>query len=317
MPPERAPVRGTVACMSFERSDLGRWFILGAIVAACSSTTGQSPTGTGTTSSQQIGPAGGSVHFEGATLDVPAGAVTADTTITITSSTGSAPSGTTASSPIYVFGPEGLTFSKAATVHIDFTGSGTHAAIMWSKVGGVGFDSLSTSVQGQTAASPVTHFSQGFVADVSSVGMGTGGVSGSTGGVTGAGGLTAAGGSMAAGGAGGLRATGGSMSAGGAGGSMSAGGAGGGCSTAFCPILGAGTVCCTAGKCGILSGSVCQVAGGAGGAGGAAGAGGASAAGGAGGAPSCNAAFCPSAGSGAPCCKANGSCGTNLGSGCQ
>jgi hypothetical protein len=117
--------------MSFSRSELVRWFILGAIVAACSSTMGQSPIGTGTTSSQQIGPAGGSVHFEGATLDVPPGAVAADTTITITSSTGSAPSGTTALSPVYVFGPEGLTFSKAATVHIDFTGGRGSASEPW------------------------------------------------------------------------------------------------------------------------------------------------------------------------------------------
>src|SRR2546421_7855492 len=62
-----------------------------------------------------IGPGGGMLAVSGgAALEIPAGALAKDTTITISQSSAQAPGG--ALSPVYDFGPDGTTFSKPVTV---------------------------------------------------------------------------------------------------------------------------------------------------------------------------------------------------------
>jgi hypothetical protein len=64
-----------------------------------------------------VGPSGGQVApTDGAGAMVPPGAVTTDTTITITPSAAAAPSGATAVSGVYNYGPEGTQFAKPVTI---------------------------------------------------------------------------------------------------------------------------------------------------------------------------------------------------------
>src|SRR5262245_35696453 len=79
------------------------------------------PVGTGATVTKSAGPEGGTVALDdGTTLEVPAGALDSSQSITITSSMDAPPSGVTNLSPIYKFGPEGLTFKIPVTVHLPF-----------------------------------------------------------------------------------------------------------------------------------------------------------------------------------------------------
>ena len=123
------------------------------------------PMEAGSTVSVVTGPSGGTVTGQGVMLDIPAGALTANQTITITATSDSPPPGVTALSPLFEFGPSGLTFQVPITVHFDLTSSGSNPVIMWSAATASGFASVATSVVGSVASGQVTHFSGGFVAD--------------------------------------------------------------------------------------------------------------------------------------------------------
>ena len=88
------------------------------------------PKGTGATNSAVIGAAGGSITLEGVTVMFPPGALTMDTTITLTSTLEQPPETfDTWNSPVYAFAPEGLVFAKPVVVSMDFTGSPTNAGL--------------------------------------------------------------------------------------------------------------------------------------------------------------------------------------------
>jgi len=140
-----------------------------AWVACSSGPTG--PVGTGGTITQSVGPSGGTVAMQGATLEIPSGALSANEAISITSTTNAPPPGVTNLSPIYEFGPEGLVFNSPVTVSLTFTPGGVgRPIIVWSTLGGGGFETLTTTTHGTVATASVTHFSEGFVADNSTVG---------------------------------------------------------------------------------------------------------------------------------------------------
>ncbi len=109
-----------------------------------------------------IGPAGGSVSGAGIALTIPAGALDADVEIGITDTGGDAPDGFTASSPIFRFTPEGLSFAVPIAVSVDFTGAADGVALIWSLPSGDGFESLGGSIEVQTVTGQVSHFSEGF-----------------------------------------------------------------------------------------------------------------------------------------------------------
>lgn len=161
--------------------------VIGVIVVGCSSNGGSSgssaPAGTGASKSEPIGAAGGKVTVEGVTLTVPPGALANDQTITVTSTTGSAPSGASAFSPVYTFTPAGLKFATPVTVEIAFTGDAAKAAVFWSS-DGAAWEKLATTASGTIAKASVLHFSSGFVGDgsVSFPGVGGGGTGGTDGG---------------------------------------------------------------------------------------------------------------------------------------
>lgn len=116
--------------------------------------------GTGT-----IGPDGGTVSLSsGPTVQVPAGALSVKTPITISASTVTAPSG--AVTAVYQFGPEGTSF--AVPVRVSFpVPAGTKASdvtVYWTRKGSTtDWELLQTTLSGTTASAETTHFSAGFV----------------------------------------------------------------------------------------------------------------------------------------------------------
>ena len=122
------------------------------------------PTGTGETKTAVIGATGGTLANDDATLTVPANALAQDTELSITSTTSAAPTGYDRYSPIYDFGPEGLTFAEPVTIELAFTGDANKATLFWSVAGNRdAFEALEGTVSGGSITAQVTHFSLGFV----------------------------------------------------------------------------------------------------------------------------------------------------------
>ncbi|MFL5312394.1 MAG: hypothetical protein ACJ79H_18320 [Myxococcales bacterium] len=109
-----------------------------------------------------IGPSGGMLAMAGgAALEIPAGALAKDTTITIAQVSEQSSGG--ALSPVYEFGPDGTTFSKPVTVTFTVP-SGTGAgSVYWTAPQGAAYEELPTIIQGTTAVAQISHFSRGFV----------------------------------------------------------------------------------------------------------------------------------------------------------
>src|SRR5215813_11785722 len=109
-----------------------------------------------------IGTAGGNLALPGgAALQIPAGGLSKDTTITITRSSAQAPGD--AMSRVYEFGPAGLAFAKPVTVTFTVPDGTTAGSVFWTGTGNDAYEELSTMVQGSTAVANVAHFSRGFV----------------------------------------------------------------------------------------------------------------------------------------------------------
>lgn len=144
---------------------------LALLVGACSAA--PDPRGSGAAVTRTIDAAGGELAVEGATLTIPAGALAAPTEITVTATTGSAPAGYTALSPVFRFEPDGLAFAQPVAVSLPWGGDPAGAAIHWSRADG-GFERLASTVDGTTMKASVEHFCQGFVGRESPVDGGTG-----------------------------------------------------------------------------------------------------------------------------------------------
>jgi hypothetical protein len=146
-----------------------------------------------------------------ARLAVPAGAVTSETTITVTMTNAAAPPGVTADGAVFKFEPDGLVFAKPVAVTLAFRSS-VHPTVYWSNAVG-GYDQIGGSVEGSAITAEVMHFSSGFVGELATD-SGTDGETSGTGGP---------GGSVGGGGVGGNLGTGGpagSVGSGGASGSL-------------------------------------------------------------------------------------------------
>lgn len=146
-----------------------------ALLLACSACTSPAPASTST----PIGPSGGTVSSGGVVLDVPSGALSSQQTLSIATSSDAVPTGYEAFSPLYRFGPDGLTFASPVMIRIPFTGDASRATIFWTSASGTGFDALPTTVEGDVALAQVTHFSEGFVGALL-CSPGCGGTSGGT-----------------------------------------------------------------------------------------------------------------------------------------
>jgi hypothetical protein len=110
---------------------------------------------------QIVGAAGGSLSAGGAVLTIPAGALSSDTAITVTTSDAPTPAGYTGLSPIYSLAPAGTTLLTPATIAIKMTAQAAGATVFWSNTSG-GYDALPTSVTGETASASITRLAEGF-----------------------------------------------------------------------------------------------------------------------------------------------------------
>jgi hypothetical protein len=95
-------------------------------VLACTPEKLPNPAGSGANKTQMVDSAGGAIELEGATLNIPAGAVPDGQMITVTSSTAPAPEKYESFLPVFVFEPSGLEFAIPVTIEMDGgTGGGT------------------------------------------------------------------------------------------------------------------------------------------------------------------------------------------------
>jgi len=127
-------------------------------------------TGNGAKITKTIGVDGGSITLTGGvagtvTIAIPAGAVAATTSITITETTDAPPTGYTTYSPVYKFEPEGTAFAKPISVTLPFDGDAHLATLFWSREGTTGYERVGGIPLGTTLTGPASHFSKGFIAD--------------------------------------------------------------------------------------------------------------------------------------------------------
>ena len=113
-----------------------------------------------------IGATGGTVSCGGATVNIPAGALSTAVPIQIVPTGVDAPSGYTGYSRIFRFEPAGTAFAMPVQVSIPFMGNAARATLFWSRpAGSTGYDRLGGLATGTAVTGSVTHFSSGFIAD--------------------------------------------------------------------------------------------------------------------------------------------------------
>jgi len=112
---------------------------------------------------ENIGPEGGWVSLDdGASIDIPSGALDEAVAITLSQTDDSPSSGYEALSRVYRFEPSGLTFDIAATATMPFTGAADEAVMYWSQPGG-GYEDIGGEASRSLLAAQIMHFSTGFV----------------------------------------------------------------------------------------------------------------------------------------------------------
>jgi hypothetical protein len=109
-----------------------------------------------------IGPAGGTVRLSsGPSLEIPKGALAANTTITITAADVTAPNG--AISKVFQFGPEGTSFALPVTVSFPLPAGTNDGLIYWTQAGSTtDFGILPTTISAGRASGRILHLSLGF-----------------------------------------------------------------------------------------------------------------------------------------------------------
>lgn len=136
-------------------------------VASCSSSKTDStptPTVTGTVT-KDIGPEGGVIEVDGATVTFPKGALDASKSITIRAKSGAAPEGFTVLSKVFECEPSGTSFAQPVTMRMPFTDDGKgNATMFWSTKENPEFKDVGGKVEGGAMVATVMHFSSGFVA---------------------------------------------------------------------------------------------------------------------------------------------------------
>jgi hypothetical protein len=135
-----------------------------AQLLACGGGSSSTPAQTPHTSAVVTAAAGGTVTLAGgAAVQIPAGALASDTTITIAQSA-AAPAGAVGAA--YDLGPSGTTFSHPVTVSLPVP-AGTTDAVVWTKAAGAAhYTSLPTAVSGGVATAQASHFSVFLVGPV-------------------------------------------------------------------------------------------------------------------------------------------------------
>ena len=148
---------------------MGRFSVSLALLClqlGCSSSAGLSDSGA--TRASTIGPAGGTVTSNGATLTIPRDALTASVEITVAETPGApTASGATLVGPVFTLGPSGMHFAKPVSVTLPFVpaelpagATADQVAVYTSPVGSTSFASLGgTLVDATHVQVTTTHFS--------------------------------------------------------------------------------------------------------------------------------------------------------------
>jgi len=131
-----------------------------ALVAGCGGSGGVNVT-------TMVGPNGGSAsHSDGTTLNIPPGALSMNTNITIQSVNVKAPPGTVLVGPAYDFGPDGTTFKAAVTITLPFemakipAGRTPSDIVIWTAPkGSTQFTQTSTALGSGVVTTQTSHFS--------------------------------------------------------------------------------------------------------------------------------------------------------------
>ena len=112
-----------------------------------------------------VGPDGGSVESDGLKIDVPAGALSSEVTLTAYPKTRTI-DGVTTASETWRFGPDGQAFNTPITVSFAYEGQHDNATVWWTKEGDLTtFTNLKTTKADGWAAANIVHFSEGAVGD--------------------------------------------------------------------------------------------------------------------------------------------------------
>lgn len=136
--------------------------------AGCSSSTTEPTSSSGAVAgsiTKDVGPEGGVIEVEGATVTFPKGALGASTSITIRAKSGGAPEGYTVLSKVFECEPSGTTFAQPVTMKMPFTSDGKSTPTMfWSTKENPAFTDVGGTAEGGFVIATVKHFSSGFVA---------------------------------------------------------------------------------------------------------------------------------------------------------
>ena len=103
---------------------------------------------------------------DGTVLAVPFGALDGDTELSVHSSTDAAPAGIGASSPVYVFEPDGMLFARPVQVTLPLPDGVSDATVYWSQLGGTDFEPVGGTIDAAARTITVTtaHFSRAVIA---------------------------------------------------------------------------------------------------------------------------------------------------------
>lgn len=140
--------------------------LVGSVALASCSSSSSSSSGGATPQgpvTKTIGPEGGTIVVDGATVTFPANAVAAPITVTITPSADAPPSGYDARSRLYKCEPAGTTFAQKVTMAMTFTGDPAGVTMFWSSGSDPAFVDVGGSPSGNVMTAQVLHFSAGFV----------------------------------------------------------------------------------------------------------------------------------------------------------
>lgn len=113
-----------------------------------------------------IGSSGGTLTTtNGTSIEIPPGAIDADTVISVAESSAPPPSGIGAVTPVFDFGPDGIVFAHPVKITIPLASTAGPLSVWWTNHDGSGtFEPIGGSIVGNSIVVDVTHFSSGVVA---------------------------------------------------------------------------------------------------------------------------------------------------------
>ena len=112
---------------------------------------------------QTIGPEGGSITVQGATMTFPEGALAETTDITISASNAAPLDDFVVLSKVFLCQPSGIQLAQPVTLEIPFTDDGQPSSVWWSSSTGPTFEDLGGERRGEKMTARVMHMSAGFV----------------------------------------------------------------------------------------------------------------------------------------------------------